>query len=94
MISIFLFLLTAATAIWFRSAFVELNQRSYELERQDKGPVEGRYEMYQYEDMMLMLFELNKIDPAGYNATLSMFDKLKESPKRILEIGIFYLAFK
>ncbi|CAM9160102.1 unnamed protein product, partial [Ectocarpus fasciculatus] len=63
------------------------SKRSYELERQDKSPEDGRYTLEEFVDTMKTLADINRVDRAGYNATLQAFDRLSEPPKKIVEIG-------
>lgn len=64
-----------------------IDQRVYDLERQDKSEEDGNYTKAQYADLMNALSELNIADPNGNAATLAAFNQLKEEPKDILEIG-------
>jgi hypothetical protein len=71
---------------------VTLNRhRVYDLERQDKGEVEGRYTYAEFVDMMHILAESNVADPHGFNATLDIFKKYYPSKSgdidSIVEIG-------
>lgn len=43
--------------------------------------------MSEFHDMMLILSQLNAIDPAGYNATLSELEALQGDIRSIVEIG-------
>jgi 2-polyprenyl-3-methyl-5-hydroxy-6-metoxy-1,4-benzoquinol methylase len=63
------------------------SRRSYELERQDKNEVDGRYTRSDYMELMHMLAAANVADPNGHNATLVGFDKLSRLPQSILEVG-------
>jgi len=48
--------------------------RSYELERQNLSPEEGRYTLPEYRAFMLAIARDNAADPLGYRATLGAFD--------------------
>ena len=65
----------------------KINYRSYKLERQDRDEIGGRYSRDDYIQFMDMLAKSNLVDPNGYNATLAAFDKLKQPPSTILEVG-------
>ena len=76
--------------VWSIFVYFQLQNRSYELERQDKSPNEGAYTQEQFFDMMKLLATSNAYDKHGYNASLRHFDKVDESSKigSILEIGV------
>jgi 2-polyprenyl-3-methyl-5-hydroxy-6-metoxy-1,4-benzoquinol methylase len=76
-----------ASSLWLGYILYTVRTRSYELERQDKSPEEGKYNMEEFVDMMKMLAEINTVDPAGYNATLRALDILQKPPQKIVEIG-------
>lgn len=80
-------LVSVVIGFWLGHITSFLQKRSYELERQDYSPKDGNYTLIEFEDMMKGLTDLNRIDPAGYNATLALFQKLSFTPKSILEIG-------
>jgi hypothetical protein len=52
-----------------------IDHRVYDLERQDKGELEGKYTHEEYVDMMHILSEANVADPNGYNATLDIIER-------------------
>jgi 2-polyprenyl-3-methyl-5-hydroxy-6-metoxy-1,4-benzoquinol methylase len=66
---------------------LSVRERSYELERQDKSPEAGRYTLEEFVGTMETLADINTVDKAGYNATLKVFDRLKDKPRKIIEIG-------
>lgn len=74
-------------SIWHGWIVLSVQQRSFELERQDKSPEEGSYTLEEYVDTMKALADINTVDKAGYNATLKAFSRLSESPAKIVEIG-------
>jgi hypothetical protein len=72
---------------WLAQLWQDAEQRSYELERQNMSPTDGRYTMEEYRGLMRVLAEDNTVDPRGFSATLRAFDALPSPPSSILEVG-------
>jgi 2-polyprenyl-3-methyl-5-hydroxy-6-metoxy-1,4-benzoquinol methylase len=84
---IFLGVVLCLLVAWIGNLFIISQTRSYELERQDMTPEQGRFTMAEYSSMVEMLAHMNTQDPFGYNATLHMFNLLDKPPSSILEVG-------
>jgi 2-polyprenyl-3-methyl-5-hydroxy-6-metoxy-1,4-benzoquinol methylase len=82
-----LFFLSVALPCFLYFLHLSTSRRSYELERQDKNEVDGKYTRSDYMELMQMLAAANVADPNGHNATLAGFDNLPRVPESILEVG-------
>jgi tRNA G46 methylase TrmB len=83
----FISALVLFVAVLFGNIYVTSRTRSYQLERQDMTPDQGKYVMEEYRSMVEMLADMNAADPFGYNATLEKFNDLLKPPDSILEVG-------
>lgn len=79
----------------FASFHLQVTTRRLLPERQDLGMEEGKYTLDEFQDLMLILVEINRVDwVGGYSATVSQFEKLahgaghRENISSILEIGV------